>query len=87
MCQQENEGCASRTCAMCGVRNTEELGDGNTECLNCGFIFSPENSGITRADLVVVCEVDWFFDLSPEVQSDWLDVERTLQRKMAVVPA
>lgn len=86
MCQQENEGYVGYTCAMCGTQDTEELGDGNTECLACGFVFSPENSGMTRTD--VVWEVDRLLGLAPEVQDEWTkNIEQTLQRMMAVVPA
>lgn len=86
MCQQENEGYVSRTCAMCGAQDTEELGDGNTECLGCGFIFSSKNSGMTQTD--IVWEVDWFLGLVSKVPDEQIEyLKRTLQQKMAVVSA
>ncbi len=86
MCQQENEGYVSRICAMCGAQDTEELGDSNTECLNCGFVFNSENSGVTCTD--IMWEVDWFLGLVFEVQDERTEhIERALQQKMAVVSA
>jgi len=57
MCQQENEGHTICICTMCGAQKTEELADGNTECLSCGFIFNPKNPGVTRVG--VAWEIEW----------------------------
>lgn len=86
MCQQETEGYAVYTCTMCGAQQTEELGDGNTECLSCGFVFSPENPGMTRVD--VAWEIERFLGLIPETWDERIeDVEQVLEQQMAVVSA
>lgn len=86
MCQQENESYVVYTCAMCGAQETEELGDGNTECLACGLVFSPKNPGMTRVD--IAWEIERFLGLIPETWDGEIeDIERVLQRQMAIVSA
>lgn len=84
MCQQENEGYVGYTCAMCRAQETEELADGNTECLRCGFVFSPENPGMTRVD--TSWEANWLLGLITRALDEQTeDIEQVLQQQMAVV--
>ncbi len=74
----QRESYASHTCAMCGAHELEELGDGNTECLACGFIFDPENPGMSIVDFGQ--ESVWILDL---IASAMREDEET--REMALV--